>query len=184
MSKGHPLAETRRAGGLFWGGMFMLVGAWFLLDRLSFDMPSMEEMWPMFPFLFGLAVLISFFTRASNPAGSVWPATLGLLLGSFFFLFSFQILDWSDLSELWPVFPLIAGVAFFATFLAGKFKEPGLLVPGSMAAATGVVGLFFTLGGMSFEGLKLLASLGLVALGLLMVVESFSGRVSLSTLAE
>ena len=182
--KDHSSAKRRQAGGLFLGSVLLLLGAWFLFDRLAFDMPGMAKMWPMFPFFFGLAILISFFARSSRSPGTVWPGTYALLVGSFFFLFSFQILDWSALGELWPVFPLFIGIAFVATWVAGRFKEPALLVPGSIAAATGVLGLFFTLGDVSFEHVKMLGSLSLVAFGLLIVVRSFNGRESLSTLTE
>lgn len=176
MGRGHLLAKRRQARGLFWGAALMLVGAWFLLERLGFNMPRMDELWPVFPLLFGLAFLTFFFTRTDPDPGIVWPGTSGLLVGIFFLLFTFEVFDWEDMSELWPVFPLIAGTSFFATWMAGRFKEQGLLLPGSMAVATGVIGLFFTLGDMSFERVKVLGAVVLVAVGLTIVVKSLRGR--------
>jgi hypothetical protein len=49
------------------------------------------------------------------------------------------------MGSLWPVFPLLGGVAFFWTWLAHFGRKNGLLIPAAGGIATGVIGLFFTL---------------------------------------
>ena len=63
---------------------------------LDINMPHMDELWPVFPLLFGLAFLTFFFTRTDPDPGIVWPGTTGLLVGIFFLLFTFEVFDWED----------------------------------------------------------------------------------------
>jgi hypothetical protein len=102
----------------------------------------------------------------------VWPGTFGLLLGSFFFLFSFGVFEWEQMSELWPVFPLIAGLAFLATWIAGGLRDTGLLVPAVIAITLGTVGLGFELGAIDARTIGTLWPLALVVLGALMIVRA------------
>jgi len=102
----------------------------------------------------------------------VWPGTVGVLVGAFFFLFTFGLFRWEQMAEMWPVYPLIVGIAFVATWLAGRCRKIGLLVPAVINLAVGVVGLGFTLGVIDARTVKLLWPLALVALGAYLVVRS------------
>lgn len=159
--------------GILWGGILLVAGTWFLLQRLDFELPNFfSALWPIFPFMFGAAFLVTFFTAECKDPGLVWPGTFGVLIGSFFFLFSFGMLDWEQMSELWPVFPLIVGLSFTATWVGGGFRETGLLVPATITLAVGVCGLGFELGFIDAGTIDFLWPLALVLLGVLMIVRS------------
>jgi hypothetical protein len=157
---------------LLWGGILLAAGTWFLLQRLGIDLPNFfSALWPIFPFMFGLAFLVTYWS-GERDCGLVWPGTFGLLLGSFFFLFSFGVFEWEQMSELWPVFPLIAGLAFLATWIAGGLRDTGLLVPAVIAITLGTVGLGFELGAIDARTIGMLWPLALVVLGALMIVRA------------
>jgi len=82
------------------------------------------------------------------------------------------------MEDYWPAFPLIAGLAFVATWVAGRFRESGLLVPVAVGLLAGVAGFSFTLGWLEEWVIPVIENswpLVLVATGLLMV---FRGLVS------
>jgi len=167
------MRDRRQAKGFFWGAVLVAVGGWFLLSSLGVELPGMHQLWPVFPLLSGLGSLLGFFTRTKKDAGLVFSGTLLSLLGLFFFCFTFEVLYWEDMEVWWPVFPLIAGIAFVFSWLAGRCRELRPLVPGVLSLAVGVIGLFFTLGEMSVEGVRLAGSLLVVALGVAIVLGSF-----------
>ena len=157
--------------GILWGGILLAAGTWFLLQQLGLELPNFfSAWWPIFPFMFGVAFLVPFFTGEGRDCGLVWPGTFGILLGSYFFLFSFGLLEWEQI--LWPVFPLIVGLSFLATWIAGGGRETGLLVPAVITLAVGGFGLGFELGLLDARTFGMLWPLALVALGALMIVRS------------
>jgi hypothetical protein len=164
--------RSARFGGVLWGGVLLVVGTWLLLDELGWDMPNIGAMWPVFPFMFGAAFLVSFFVGDRSDPGLVWPATFGVLLGIFFFLFSLEILDWEEMGVLWPVFPLMVGIAFFATWLAGGCRDSGILVPGTVTLLVGGIGLALTQRLLVWDDVRLYWPLALVAIGGSMVFRS------------
>jgi hypothetical protein len=159
--------------GVLWGGILLVAGTWFLLQRLGIQLPNIfAALWPVVPVLFGLGFLVSFFTGECKDPGQVWPGTFGVLLGSFFFLFSFGVFPWERMSELWPMFPLMVGISFVATWLAGRCKEIGLLVPATITLSVGIIGLGFTLDVLDARTVDALWPLALVVLGALLIVRS------------
>ena len=125
------------------GLALLWVGLWFALRGLGMPLPGIEQIWPFFPVFGGFLFLLGFVV---NPRayGVVFPGTLFLLSGLFFFLFSFGVFRWEQMAQLWPVFPLIGGSAFFALWLVSLGRHVGLLVPAFLGFAAGVVGLSFT----------------------------------------
>jgi hypothetical protein len=159
--------------GILWGGILLAAGTWFLLQRLGIELPNFfSALWPLFPFMFGAAFLVTFFAGEGRDCGLVWPGTFGILLGSFFFLFSFGVFEWEQMSELWPVFPLIVGLSFLATWIVGRGKDTGLLVPALIMLSVGTLGLGFELGVIDARTVGLLWPLALVLLGGLLIFRS------------
>ncbi|MDP6581603.1 MAG: hypothetical protein QF681_13190 [Vicinamibacterales bacterium] len=154
--------------------MFLVtLGVWFLIRNLGFDLPGLGELWPIFPCLAGAAFLISSIT-SKNP-DLAFPGTAGILVGLFFFIFTVGPLEWWRMEDYWPAFPLIAGSAFAATWVAGRFRESGLLVPAAVGLVVGVVGFSFTLGWLEGWVMPVIENgwpLVLVAIGLLMVLRA------------
>lgn len=166
------MSRRRHGNALFGGAVLILLGAWFLFDGLGFDLPRLGVLWPAFPLLSGLLSLFAFATREKRDPSLVFSGVSGVLLGLFFFCFTLGVFDWDEMGELWPVFPLILGCSFLGSWLAGGCREKGLIVPGVGAAAVGAVGLLFTLNQLSFDGLRLVGSLTIVAVGAVIVVRS------------
>ncbi|MDX1383535.1 MAG: hypothetical protein R3190_07830, partial [Thermoanaerobaculia bacterium] len=168
--------RTIRLGGVVWGGVLLVVGAFLLSERLGLDVPSLGNLWPIFPFMFGVAFLVSYFLDDRKDPGLVWPGTFGVLLGTFFFLFVFDVFDWSQMSILWPAYPLMVGLSFVATWLAGRCAD--VLIPAAITLAVGGVGLAMTTGVLEWGDVRYLWPMALIAIGGSMVVSSLRRRAS------
>lgn len=136
-----------RGGGRVFGGLILiLVGLWFLLDNLGYDLPGLEDLWPLFPLVTGLALIASFLMNRDKDPGVLVPGCGGFLVGAFFLAFTVGPLHWDDMSLWWPVFPIIGGVTFLAVFALARERNAGLLVPGCGGLLLGLFFLLFTLG--------------------------------------
>jgi hypothetical protein len=122
--------------GLIGLGIALVVAQWIGWDRI----------WPLFPVLGGLGLLAAYLLTGSKDEGLVFLGVLALLVGLFFFGFTLGFWEWSQMAVLWPVLPLIGGVAFVALFLAQRSRDLGALGLGCAALIVGVVGLAFTYG--------------------------------------
>ena len=170
--------RRRRGGSVTFGIFLVTLGVWFFLRNLGFDPPGLGALWPIFPCLAGAAFLISFVTSKNRGPGLVFLGTVGLLVGLFFFTFTVGPLEWWRMEDYWPTFPLIVGLAFVATWVAGRCRESGLLVPAAVGLLVGVVGFSSTLDWLEEWVMPVIENfwpLILVAMGLLMV---FRGIVS------
>ncbi len=123
----------------------MVLGFWFLADRLFGGLPGLDQLWPIFPTLAGVGMLLGFLLGGMKDPGRVFSGTVAFGVGLFFFLFTLGPLEWEQMGVLWPVFPLIVSIAFLWTWVAGLGRKPGLLVPAFINGTVGVLGLFFTL---------------------------------------
>lgn len=170
------MKRSRQARGIFWGSAMVLVGGWFLLSRMGIDLPGLDQLWPIFPMLSGFGSLAAFFSRGRRDPGLVFPGVIGVLIGLFFIAFTFNFWSWSDMAVLWPVFPLICGLAFLSTWLAGACREKGLLVPGGLSTAVGGIGLFLTLGEMTAQHVRLVGSISILTVGGVMVYQALRPR--------
>jgi hypothetical protein len=73
--------------------------------------------------------------------GVVW-AGLGLIGLGIALLFA----QWIGWDRIWPIFPLLGGLAFFAGYAASGFRDAGLAFVGTAAALLGLFFFGFTLG--------------------------------------
>jgi hypothetical protein len=103
-----------------------------------------DKIWPVFPLVGGLAFWAGYVASGFRDAGFVFVGTAAVLLGLFFFGFTFGIWGWEQMSALWPVFALIGGVAFIVLFFAERARDVGVLGVGLAAVIVGVVGLAVT----------------------------------------
>ena len=73
--------------------------------------------------------------------GVVW-AGLGLIgLG-----IAFLLAQWIGWEKIWPIFPVLGGLAFFAGYAASGFRDGGLAFVGTAATLIGLFFFGFTLG--------------------------------------
>ena len=140
-------------------GIVLLVAQWIGWDRI----------WPIFPLMGGLAFLVGYAVSGFEDSGMVFVGTAATLVGVFFFGFTLGVWEWGDMAKLWPVFPLIGGVAFAALFLAERARNVGTLGVGCAAMLVGVVGLAVTYG-FAGAGIVKFWPLLLVLIGLISLV--------------
>jgi hypothetical protein len=126
-------------------GTALLIAQWIGWDKI----------WPLFPLLGGLAAFVGYVATGFRDSGLVFLGTAATLVGLFFFGFTLDYWEWGDMATLWPVFPLIGGVAFGALFLADRGRDLGTLGVGCAAFIVGLVGLAITFGFVSSDIAKL-----------------------------
>ena len=144
--------------GLIGLGIVFVLGLWI----------GWEKIWPIFVIAGGVAFLVGYAVSGFRDSGLVFVGVGAILVGLFFLGFSLGYWEWSDMSWLWPVFPVIGGVAFVALFFAERGKDAGTLGVGCAAFVVGIVGLAVTLGFLGKEIVRfwplLLVLLGIVSL--------------------
>jgi hypothetical protein len=154
------------------GIMLIVLGlVFFVATQGAFNL-DWENIWPIFPMLVGAGILAMAFTsdNSAGRAGAVIGGTIPLLVGAFFFSITTGVFDWSDMGTLWPVFPIIVGLAFVAGYFAGNREQPGLLWPAAIIGGTGLVFLFITTTSVGYGIIGQLWPLALIAVGVLMLV--------------
>jgi len=162
------LGNSNVVGGLV---LIALGVIFFAATQGAFNL-SWGTIWPAFVMLGGLVVLIQAFTT-SNPSvrgGRVLGGTIPLLLGAFFFSITLGLLSWGDHAWVWPVYPLIVGVAFFAGYLASGRELPAFLIPGTILTLIGALFLGILMLDESYGMIGKLWPLFLIIGGVLMLV--------------
>jgi hypothetical protein len=134
---------TEQQQSALWTGLGLIgLGVAFILAQLI----GWDRIWPLFPLLGGLAFLVGYIASGFRESGFVLVGVLATLIGLFLFGFSLGLWEWGDMRRLWPVFPLIAGVAFVALFAAERARDAGPLGVGCAALLVGIAGLAVTYG--------------------------------------
>jgi len=137
-----------KQSGAVWTGLGLIaLGVGFLVATVA----GWEKYWPIFPMLGGLAFLAAYVGSGFRASGFVFVGVAATLIGLFFFGFTLGVWEWEEMADLWPIFPLIAGVAFIATFLAERARDWGTLGVGLAGIVVGIVGLAYTIGGLESD---------------------------------
>lgn len=162
----YVVSGFKEIGFAFVGTLLVLVGLFLFGFTLGFwEWGAMADLWPAFPLVVGVAFLVAYVASGFRESGFVFAGVLTTLIGLFFFGFTMGSWQWEEMETLWPVFPLIVGVAFFALFVADRKHELGVLGVGCVLMLVGGLGLAFAL---NLIGVKLvnLWPLILVAIGI------------------
>lgn len=171
--------RSSRSGVLIPGLVLIALGVWFLIRALGVNVPGMAALWPIFPIIVGLSMFVGwlFSPKTQGSHGIMIPAVINVGVGVFFFGFTLGFFSWADMAVLWPVFPLIVGLAFFVAWVLSGFRDWGMLVPGGVVSAVGVVGLGFTLFGEieAFASLLPYWPVLLIGLGVLVLIGGVVG---------
>ena len=115
-----------------------------------------DRIWPIFPVLGGLAFFAAYIATGFKDGGLAFVGTAAVLVGLFFFGFTLGSWPWEQMAQLWPVFPLIGGLAFVVLFLAeGRGRDVGVLAVGCAAIIVGLAGLAITFGILPSDIIKL-----------------------------
>ena len=166
----------QRSGNVIGGVVVIAVGLWFLLRNFGIDVPGIGNFWPIFPTLGGLGLIAQFTRGGERDAGVLIPGVSAFLIGLFFFFFTFGVLDWSAMGQLWPVFPLIGGISFVAAWLGSGMRDGGLLIPAGGGIAVGLIGLIFTTTGLDGSILGNIWPILLILVGVSMIGRNFLRR--------
>ena len=164
--------SSNRSGNVIGGLVLIALGIWFFLSTLGVRLPDVGNFWPIFPTLAGLAFIVAY--ARQRDAGLLIPGVGAFLIGLFFFLFTLGSFEWSQMGQLWPVFPLIGGLAFLAAYLSER--DAGLLIPAVGGVGVGVIGLFFTLSGLSLAWLGTFWPVILILVGIFVLAQNLMGR--------
>lgn len=136
-----PSQTPRKSVGLALAiGLGALIGGvWLFLNARGVNIPQFKDLWPILLIAASLASLVDLFVFSKAPRSAGWAvAWLGFGVLAFALTLDYttfgRILDWL------PSFPMILGLAFIATWLAGRKTSGNLLVAGVILAALGLMG--------------------------------------------
>ncbi|HIE38614.1 MAG TPA: hypothetical protein EYH30_02720 [Anaerolineales bacterium] len=168
-----------RKGTVLLALILILAGVYFLLVELDLGVPSLDRLWPLFPFAGGVAALGNYLRTGRQEHGSVFWGTALVLTGLFFFLISLGDQDYTVLQTWWPVFIVIAGISFLALWLAQGLRDWGALFLSIVALLFGGVALAVNLqilGPNTAQELRRLWPALLVLVGLVLLMRGLLGR--------
>jgi hypothetical protein len=136
----------RDSSGIIPGVILIVLGILFLLPRLGVDFGNL---WPTFLLAPGISFLIFYFFSINKKknSGILIPAVI-LILTSFFF-YGQTFSSWANAEKLWPIYPLIVGLSFYAKYLGGGKEDRGILMPANILTGAGL--LFLVLNYYSFN---------------------------------
>ncbi len=157
----------------------ILLGFFLLLQQLATHLFGWNHIWPIFPTLGGVTFLAGWLFSKEHDPGLLFVGTAATLVGLFFFLFTFGVLEWSEMSKLWPTFPIIGGLAFLALFAGDRFRDWGAAGTGCVAVLLGVIAFGFTLFRLPRslgDTLIKLWPLGLILIGLIGLLSALLRR--------
>lgn len=170
-----------RRGSIVPALALILIGGYFLLINLNV-IPSLgiNKMWPGIVVLVGLIFWLGFIFGKDHDPGLTFVGTIAILVGLFFFLFTLNVnlfglghVTWGAMGQLWPAFPLIVGLAFVVLWIAGRFRDGGVLVPAVVLLVVGIGGFAYTLGDVPFfQDVLRWWPLLLIGLGLLVLLRA------------
>ena len=115
------------------GIILVIVGLALLLNALDLY----DFHWSYILIIIGAAFFVLAFTGKDK--GAVFPGAILLLLGLFYLLRHYYILD-DSMRYLWPVFPAMVGIAFLALYIF-RPSDWGLLIPAGILLFFGIAGL-------------------------------------------
>jgi hypothetical protein len=170
-----------RRGTIITAVVLIGIGAYMLLANLNVIPPyPIDQMWPGIVVLVGVMFWLGFIFGKDHDPGLAFVGTIVTLSGLFFFLFTFNVnllglgrVDWGDMALLWPVFPLIVGIAFVVLWIAGRFRDWGVLIPAGVLLLVGIGGLAFTLGNVPiFQNILQWWPLLLIFFGIIVLIQS------------
>ena len=164
--------KTYRA--LFPGLILIFIGGWFLAQNLGLPLPNVWNLWPAFLVLGGVSSLMNYFSQGRVNSSHIFNATLALLLGAFFFMFSLGFWQWEMMAQFWPLLLIIVGTAFFAQWLV-EIRVTRRLILSLVVGGVGVVFLPSTLGWLAPELAAQIQRLWPIALIVAGIVVLFGG---------
>ena len=120
-----------------WPGLILiLLGALLLMRKLTPYSFGFYEIYPIV--IMGIGVLLFVSVIGKRDKGAIFPGTILLLLGLFFFLRNYDLVPYRYVRDIWPMLLVILGIAFLAVFLT-KPSDWGVLIPAATFLFFGIV---------------------------------------------
>mgnify|MGYP001036752980 CR=1 FL=1 len=169
----------RDKGTVVLAALLIGLGTYLLLSELGIGLPGWQSVWPAIPLVGGLALLISHVTDPNSDPERVFFGTAATLVGIAFLFVTVGPFTFESLGTWWPVFALIAGVAFLAQWAAASFQDWDALFLGFVALCVGGVALaiaFQLLGPNTREVLPRLWPVILILAGLIALLRGLISR--------
>ena len=129
------MPNTHNQGKVF-GFALVIIGLLFLLS--SFDVWDFH--WSHILIIIGIFFYAGAFSGSDR--GPIFPGTIVLLIGLFFMLREYDVLD-DSMYYMWPVFPIIVGTAFIMMYIF-RPGDWGLLIPGTILLVIGILFLAYS----------------------------------------
>ena len=167
-----------KGGSTAVGILLIVLGILFFVATQGLFDFEWGTIWPTFPMLVG-AGLITFGLLSQVKQVRTWlvfAGTIPLLVGLFFFIINTGVLEEGSPGRLWPVFPLIVGLAFLAAYFASGMEYKALLFPAVLLVGVSVAFLAMMLTGTSFEYIGKLWPLALIVVGVALLATRMLGR--------
>lgn len=121
---------------IFPGVLLIIFGVILLVNRITPFHFGWRQVYPLI--LIGLGMLFFASIYQKKDKGAVFPGTILFLFGLFFFLRNYDVIDYFYVSEVWPIFLIIFGLAFLALFVT-KPSDWGVLVPAGILIFLGIM---------------------------------------------
>lgn len=148
-----------KSKGTFWGIVFIIIGLFVLAESYFHLNLTIDNLWPLFILVPGLAFEISYFVYRGEP-GLLVPGGILSIIG---LLFIFETAtNWAYSKYTWPVYILAPAVGLFQLYIHGG-REKGLLIPVSILTAIALFS-FFSMS-LSWPITKLIFGSALIILG-------------------
>ena len=126
----------RRSTNAFASGLILIAaGIVLLMHNTGLLYFSFSEVWPIAVAVVGVLFLASVWRKANK--GAVFPGTILLLVGVFFFFWQNRYIP-RGMGSPWPVFVVIVGIAFMVLYACER-RERGNLIPGMILLFVGGV---------------------------------------------
>jgi len=167
-----------RRGTVLLALILILVGVYALLVELDLGVPSLDRLWPIFPFACGIVLLGNYLRAGRRNHTPVFWGTALALASLFFFLITLGDQNYTVLQTWWPVFVVIAGISFLALWLAQGLQDWGALFLAIVGLVFGGVALAVNLqflGPNTAQELRRLWPALLILVGLVLLMRGLLG---------
>ncbi len=131
----------RNKGTVLLALLLIGLGGYLLVRELGLGVPEWGVIWPVLPLAGGIALLVGHFLDQNGDPDQVFLGTAALLVGGVFLFVTLSPLTYGDLEAWWPIFVLIAGIAFLAQWAAAGFTRWDALFLGLVSLGVGGVSL-------------------------------------------
>jgi hypothetical protein len=172
--------ETRpmRDGTTAVAVLLIVLGVIFFLATQGVLGLNWGTIWPVFPMVVGGGLItIGMISQVKESrTWLVFGGTIPFLVGLYFLLINTGILETGSVGRLWPVFPMIVGLAFLAAFFASGMDYKWLLFPAIVLIGFSVTFLSLLWTRTSFEYIGKLWPLALIVIGVALLVTRLLGQ--------